>query len=339
MEKPARIVGNDRIRTFNEKVRNGLEHALNFMLSTNDDSKIQISTFDTFMMPIEAYIGAYRKKSVMIKIHAEKDFVGELYWFFELRTAIVMGSLMRMMTPASFEDKLKAETFDASDQDAFGEVGNQLCGILDRAFRTLTSKNIHLRMDFNKRVYPDESIQISSFANHEEYVVLLSTVTVPTFGTQKLTLLLPRTLYETMLNLEVALDGITQKVVVVHSWDPVRIEKIQAALNSRYVKVVPVERADDVLTAADLPGVAAVALDVKPFQFPLAHQDMIFCKRLVAQRNLMRMPYFLTWDGVNAAGQAELKKIGLLGVNLGSLEKDFVGWTQAVFNKPAAPAK
>lgn len=333
MEKPIRIVGNDKIRGFNEKVRNGLEHALNFMLASTDDSKIQIANFDIFLMPVEAYINAYRKKSVLIKIHAEKDFVGELYWFFELRTAIVLGSLMRMMPAAAFEEKLRTEQFDATDQDSFGEVGNQLAGILDRAFRTLTSKNIHLRMDFNKKVYPDESIQVSSFINKEEYVVFLSSITIPNFGSQKLTLLLPRSLYETMLNLEIALEGITPKIVLLHSWDPEKTKRLQAAMNSRYVNVIPVAQPDELITLLDKPGVAAIGIDLKKTGFPLAHQDMIFFKRLAAQRLLSKIPYFLTWDGVDANGVQEIKKLGLLGATAGDLEKEFQSWSSS-FTKP-----
>src|SRR5262249_35029051 len=131
MEKPIRVETNEKIRTFNEKVRNGLEHALNFMLATDDSNKILISTFDPFLMPIETYISAYKKKSILIKILSSKAFEGELYWFFEMRSAVVLGGLLRQLQPNVLQEKLAKGDFDAMDQDAFGEVGNQLCGILD----------------------------------------------------------------------------------------------------------------------------------------------------------------------------------------------------------------
>ncbi len=154
MEKPVRIVSSEKIRNFNEKVRNGLEHALNFMLANDDGSKATISSFEPFLMPIETYISAYKKKSILIKLHASKAFEGELYWFFEMKTAVVLGGMLRMLPAAALQEKVEEGTFDATDQDAFGEVGNQLSGILDRAFRTLTSKDVHLRMDFNKKSTP-----------------------------------------------------------------------------------------------------------------------------------------------------------------------------------------
>lgn len=329
MEKPVRIIENEKIRTFNDKVRNGLEHALNFMLGTEEGGKIQISHFDPFLMPIEAYIQAYKKQAVLIKIFSDHAYKGELYWFFELKTAIILGSLMRMLPLNSLEEKLANLNFDATDQDAFGEVGNQLCGILDRAFRTLTKKDIHLRMDFNKKVYPDESISLSTFLNSEEYVVLLCTVTVPKHGGQKLTLLLPRSLYEVMLNLEIKLQGIEPKQVLIHTWNEERSEKVQAAMNSRYTKVVSAAEPDDIFIKLDQPGLVAVGIDLGELTFPLGMQDSIYLKRLASNRALQKIPYFLTWKNPTEAGVKELEKLGLKGATTGDFEANFARWAHA----------
>lgn len=327
MEKPVRIVENEKIRTFNEKVRNGLEHALKFMLG--DNSGIQISFFEPFLMPMEAYIQAYKKQSVLIRIYSDKDYQGELYWFFEMKTAILLGSMLRMVPTTTVDEKLAKGEFDAVDQDSFGEVGNQLCGILDRAFRTLTKKNIHLRMDFNKVIYPSANLGLSSFQTKEEYVVLLTTVTVPKHGGQKLTLLLPRSLYEVMLNLEVTLAGITPKKVVVHSWDQASLEKVQTELNSRYIQVIPSEKPDDVLTLVDQPEVAAVGINLKRPSFPLQHQDMIYFKRLASNKLISRLPYFLTWENATEEEVKEVAKLGLGGAATGPFDQNFTRWARA----------
>lgn len=337
MEKPVRIVGNEKIRTFNEKVRNGLEHALNFMLGTDGAAKISIGAFDPFLMPIETYISSYKKKSILIKLQAKKAFEGELYWFFEMRTAVMLGGMLRLLPASALQEKVAQGTFDATDQDAFGEVGNQLSGILDRAFRTLTSKDIHLRMDFNKKVYPDEAIEMSSFLNHEEYVVLLCNIAIPEQPAQKLTLLLPRTLYEVLLNLEIQLDGITPKNLLIYSWSPERLEKIQMALNSRYIKVVPLEAVDDALLKMEQMNVTAVGLDVKPLTFPLAHQDNILFKRLLSNRNFIRLPSFVTWDNATDEGVQVLQRMGFAGATKSPLLTGFTPWLQA-FLKPSPPA-
>lgn len=338
MEKPVRIVANEKIRGFNEKVRNGLEHALNFMLATEEKSKVAIGGFEPFLMPIESYISAYKKKSILIKLLSTKAYEGELYWFFEFRTAVVLGGLLRMLPAASLVEKVNQGTFDATDQDAFGEVGNQLSGILDRAFRTLTNKDIHLRMDFNKKVYPDEAIQLASFVNKEEYVVLLCGINIPEQPAQKLTLLLPRTLYEVLLNLEIQLDGITPKNLLVYSWDPERLEKVQMGMNSRYVKVLPLSSAEDVLSKLDQPHMAAAAFDLKPLKFPLSHQDNILFKRLLANRNFARLPSFVTWDGANEEGVKEMKKIGFAGATSAPLLEGLKAWSQPFLAPAPAPA-
>lgn len=339
IEKPVRVIENEKIRTFNEKVRNGLEHALNFMLAGNDDGKIQISYFEPFLMPVEAYIQAYKKQSVLIRIHSDHDFKGELYWFFELKTAVILGAIMRMVPVSSLTEKLARGDFDATDQDAFGEVGNQLAGILDRAFRTLTKKNIHLRMDFNKVIYPSANIGVESFRREEEYLVLLATVTIPKHGGQKLTLLLPRSLYEVMLNLEISLDGITPKKVLAYTWDEALLEKVQTDMNSRYTKVLTAPQADDIITLVDQPGICAVGIDLKKITFPLTHQDTIFLKRLASNRALSRMPYFLTWEGATEEQVKEVAKLGLMGATTKVFSKDFQTWAFAFTQDPSKTKK
>ena len=335
MEKPVRIIENEKIRGFNDKVKNGLEHALNFMLSSTDDQKIQISAFEPFLMPVKAYLGAYKKQSVLIKIHSDHDFKGELYWFFELRTAVILGSLLRMLPINSLEEKLKKADFDAQDQDAFGEVGNQLSGILDRAFRTLTKKNIHLRMDFKKVIYPSSEADEKSFIDEEEYVVLLASVTIPKHGSQKLTLLLPRSLYEVMLNLEVSLVGITPKLVLVHSHDEALLERMQTEMNSRYTKLIVTDQPDQLLTKLDPATISAVGIHLKKLTFPLPLQDSILMKRFASNRVLSKMPYFLTWDGAEDKTVEEIKKMGLGGATTGDFEKDFMRWALALTQDPS----
>lgn len=333
-EKPVRIVSNEKIRGFNERVRNGLEHALNFMLSTEEGKKITFGVFEPFLMPIETYVTAYKKKSILVKIFADKAFQGELYWFFEMKTAVVLGGMLRMMTPGILAEKVAKNDFDDTDRDAFGEVGNQLSGILDRAFRALTNKNIHLRMDFNKKVYPDEAIKVETFLNREEYVVLLSEVTMPDYGKQKVTLLLPRSLYEVLLNIELELDGITPGILLVNSWDPARVEALQASLNSRYTKVIPVAKPDEMIELIDTPNLVAMAIDLKAIHFPLNHADNIFFKRMTANRSFMRLPLFLSWGNSSDESLNEIKKTGILGATKGSLEADFPKWAHSFTRDP-----
>jgi chemotaxis protein CheY-P-specific phosphatase CheC len=335
MEKPVRIQGNEKIRSFNEKVRHGIEHALNFMLASDEGAKFSIGAFEPFLMPIEAYLEAYKKKSVMIKIFADKAYKGELYWFFEIKTAVVLGSLLRMLPASSLNERLDRMEFDEMDQDAFGEVGNQLCGILDRAFRALTTKNIHLRMDFKKKVYPDETIQIGSFQNKEEYVVLLCSITHAQFGTQKITLLLPRSLYEVLLNLELDLDGITPKLVLLYSWNEEQLEALQTELNTRYTKIIPLRSADEVITKCEMPGVVAAGVNMKSLGFPLTHNDTIFIKRLAGHRGLSKVPFFFSWENSKQPEVDELRDMGLTGATPAAMAQHFSRWVKAFTQDPA----
>lgn len=333
MEKPIKIVENEKVRGFNDKVKNGLEHALNFMLGTTEETKIQISHFEPFLMPVESYLQAYKKQSVLIRIYSDKDFDGELYWFFEIKTAVILGSLLRLLPQSALDEKLAKADFDAQDQDAFGEVGNQLCGILDRAFRTITKKNIHLRMDFNKVIYPSPSVEVGFFSGKEEFVVLLAVVTIPKQGSQKLTLLLPRSLYEVMLNLEISLQGITPKKILLYSWNESLSEKIQTQLNTRYTKANAVQAPEEILTNLDDPNLAAVGIHLKSLNFPLSLQDSILLKRMGGNRILSKIPSFFTWDGATEKNVEELKKLGLNGATPGQFEANFVNWVSTLVSK------
>jgi hypothetical protein len=333
-DKPVRIVSNEKIRIFNDRVRSGIENALNFMLSTEEGKKITFGTFEPFLMPIETYITAYKKKSVLVKVFSQKTLEGELYWFFEMKTAVVLGGMLRMLASGALAEKVAKNDFDENDRDAFGEVGNQLSGILDRAFRSLTNKDVHLKMDFNKKIYPDEAISLDTFLNREEYVVLLSDVDLPDFGRQKVTLLLPRSLYEALLNVELELDGITPKILLVNSWNLARLEALQAKLNSRYVKVVPVAKPDDMIEQIGIPNLVAMAIDLKALNFPFTHAENIFFKRMTANRSFMRLPLFLSWGNPSNEALIEIKKTGILGATMASLDTDFPAWAHTFTKDP-----
>ncbi len=193
----------------------------------------------------------------------------------------------------------------------------------------MTKKNIHLRMDFNKVIYPSESIGVKNFLNTEEYVVLLATVTIPKHGGQKLTLLIPRSMYEVMLNLELNLQGIEPKNVLVYSADENMREKIQKDLNSRYTKVWVFEQPEDLLPSLDKLKVSAVGFDFKKLQFPLQLQDQILLKRMGANRALAKLPYFFTWEGAADAEVDEVKKLGLNGATTGNFAANFPLWCRS----------
>jgi hypothetical protein len=326
MEKAVRIIGTERIKGFNHRISHGLAHAVNFMLGSDEGATIKISDFDCFLMPIETYLSAYKKNSILLKIYSDKDYKGELYWFFELPTAITLGALMRKLPEKILQEKIKGLNFENEDADSFGEVGNQLCGILDRAFRTLSSKNMHLTLDFKKPVFRDQAIETSLFKNKEEYVVLLATMTFPKHGAQKTTLLLPRSLYEVMLNLELQLDKITPKTVILYHPDEFYTEALRLATNNRYKKVIAAEKPEDVFTSLEGEGIVGAAIHLKQIKFPLEHQDSIFLKRIASNKKLKKLPFLFTWENQTPEGYATLKAMGIDGAQEEPFDKAFPTW-------------
>ena len=323
-EKPVRIVPNEKIINFSKKISVGIEGALNFIL--NPDDNISLSTFEPFLMPMNAFISAHKKKSVLIKIFAEQAFSGEIYWFFDLKTAIALGSQMRQMPGSAIDEKLKEETFDALDQDSFGEVGNQLSGILDRIFRDMTSRKIHLRMDFNKKAYLDEAIDIKGFQDKEEYAVLLANIKLPKYGEQKITLLLPRSLYETMLGLEIKLANINPKIVALHTSNTEFLEKASTELNTRRSKLLVLNSTDDLFILPEDPQICCVCMDMQNISFPLSINDTIFYKRIAANRTLQRKNFILTYDNSSEENVKILHGLGIKGASTMKVNSEFLNW-------------
>jgi hypothetical protein len=160
------------------------------------------------------------------------------------------------------------------------------------------------------------------------------------YGKQKLTLLLPRSLYEVLLNLEIQLTGITPKVVYIYSHSEDRLEKLQAEMNSRYTKVLTLEKPEQILEKLETPNLVAVGLDMKTMNFPLPHADAILIKRMTANRSLMKMPLFVSWDGANDGSVLEMQKLGLQGATKTTLETGFPAWAQTFTQDPSkVPSK
>lgn len=324
--KPVRIVSNDRIKDFVKEVTIGLESAIKFIT----EKDIKLSNMDLFLMPISTYLEAYKKKSVLLKIHAEESFHGEVYWFFELKTAVLLGALLRQMSPDARREKIRLEQFDATDEDSFGEVGNQLCGILDRIFRKLTSKKIHLRLDFKKSIYPNEQINIGAFTTQEEFVVFLTNINFPDEGTQKLTLLLPRSLFEVMLNMELQLEGLTPKNIVLYSWNKDFCQSMQKKFNTRFTKIIVAQDPDDILHLVKSKQTCAVAVELENLHVPLQHNDAIFVKRLTSNDTLMRLPFVFSVKGGSENTLTHLQQSGLAAATSSDLEKIFEPWISKI---------
>jgi hypothetical protein len=322
MIQPAKIVVNEKIRGFFTLLGLKIEESLQFITS----EKVSLSPFDAFLMPRDTYLHAYKKKSVLIKIHAEKLNPCQLYLFFELQTALATGALMRMMPTPAIMERLKAESLDQVDQDSFGEVGNQLCGILDRVFRNYSGKDLHLRMDFDKKIYPDESIKPETFSNKEEYVVLVSTITIPNYTAQKVTLLMPQSYFELLNSQPTRLENINQAPLLLYTHDQDFAAQMSKQINGRYARLLVAPAPDDILHMSKEPALKGIAVHLGPIKFPLDHETTIFLKRFAHHDMFNRVPLIFTFENADPAGIAELTNLGIKNVGPNNVRKIFYTW-------------
>ena len=336
MDKIVKIKTNEKINAFNEKIRAGLQHGINVILGLDSSSQILFGGFELSLTSIENFVEKYNEESVLLTVISDKDPKGEFYWFFELKAAILMGSLMRMLPASKVVEKMIQRIFDDSDLDSFGEVGNQLSGILDRAFRALSKKDIHLKMDFKKYVFPQQASEKKTFLNQEDYVVLTCQATLQNFGNESISLLIPRSIYEKVINAELEIEGQDPRSILLYSHITEEASSLFEKLNTKHTRITLATDRDDILTKLDSGKFAAAGIHLAQFPVPLAVRDSIFLKRIASNRYLTKIPYLLIIDETSDETMAEFAKLNLKGLSSGSFLNRFPRWLQVIVKDPGA---
>lgn len=319
---PVKLVESDKNRRLSNLLWQEMSKLLQFIIAPD----VYFSPFHMFMMPLETYLKAYKKKSIMLKVHAEMRQERNFYLFFEYDAAIVLGAYMRMNTESVIHEKLAKQNFDEGDRDAFGEVGNQLVGCLDRLLREFAIENIHLTLDFKRNVYPDEEILISSFENDKEYIVLLSELKVPGFPKTKVTILVPQALFETIIGQPVELQGVKPKFVVFSSFDQSTIDQVSEGLRSRFTRVRSSVAADDAIHLIKEGGVCCAGFELAGIEAPLAQQNKILLKRIFNIRGIDNIPLFFSMKDPSPAKVKELRDAGCKTISMDPASKVFEKW-------------
>lgn len=155
---------------------------------------------------------------------------------------------------------------------------------------------------------------------------------------QEMTLLLPRSLVQVMLDIDVELESFKAKKVLLYHWNPNLLTRIQMEMNSRYTKVIPMDTQDEVFSLLGADNVAAVGIGLRKLRFPLPHDDTIYLRRLAKELINSHIPYFLSWESPSDEGLKELARIGLTQANKLSIEKDFIPWADRITRDPTRAA-
>lgn len=330
MLKPVRIVETDHNNQLLKFAAREFATTLSFILM---GPQVEVSNFDAFCMPIATYLQSYRRKSVLLNIEIERDPNRRIYAFFEFNAAITLGGVMRQHQDATIQQKIQSGEFSGEIRDAFGEIGNQFTGALDRIVRDHTHAKAHLILDFKRHVYPDEAIALDHFIDKEEYVVWLADVTVAGYPKHKLTVLFPISFYEDMAGQRIHLQGIAPKKILLHSWDKAFAESIAKRIYSRHFVVETVDQYSDIVHRAKEPNVCIVCLDLDGLANPISHDHRIFAKRMQNAKIPDSVPFWVSMKHPDSGIGAQLELEGLRGVNMRDAKKDLLGWIQEQIGK------
>ena len=325
MLKPVKIVPTELSEEFLARAASDLSGTMSFILLGHP---VELSPFESFCMPVETYLKTYRRKSVLIDIQIENDETRKIYGFFDFNSAILMGGIMRQIQEGVVKAKLDSQDFSGPIRDAFGEIANQFTGSLDRILRANSHANAHLIVDFKKHIFPDEAVNPEHFIEDEEYVVWISTLTVQGFTPQKLTVLFPQSFYEQMLGQRLRLQGITQRKVLLYSWDKSFARMISDKIESRHFAVELVDTYTDLVHLSKDPNCCLICIDFGNLPSPLSHDLKIFAKRMLNAKIPDSIPFWVSMANPNQELLSEIERDGLRGTNIRDAKKDLLPWIQ-----------
>lgn len=330
MLKPIRVLPSDVIDIFSANLAVELTNTLKFILM---GYPVELTPFEAYSMPIDTFFDTYKKKSVMLKVDVEGVDDQRIHSFFEFNTAIVLGCLMRQMQDSMIQGMLTSQSFSGPVPDAFGEIGNQFTGTLDRVLRNLSRDPIHLILDFKKKVFPDETIAIEQFENKEEYIVWSSTITIQGYGKQKLMVLFPQSLFERIIGQKIRLAGIVPKKVILYSHDKNFASYLQERIQSRYFQMELAADPGDIVHLSKDPTTALICFDFGTIQFPLTHDMKIFAKRINLAKISPDIPMWFSMINPRHDICLELEANGLRGTTLADSKKELENWIRAQLKK------
>lgn len=318
--EPVKLVESSKNRRLSNLLWQEMSKLFQFIIAPD----VYFSPFQMYMMPLDRYLQVYKKRSIMFKVKAEMKLDRHFYLFFEYDAAIILANMMRMTPASTIEEKLEKQTFNDKDKDAFGEVANQLTGCLDRLMREFLTENIHLVMDFEKNIYPDEKIKASSFESDREYAVLLSELKIPGFGKTKVTILIPQGLFEDIIVSPIELQGITPRYVVFYSHDDALRSRLEQDMRTRFTRLLTAAKPDEAIDLIRGNDVTCVGFDFDEINAPLDQGMKILVKRiLTAVRDL---PLVVFMKKPNPVVAKALMEEGIKGVSINPAEKVFRKW-------------
>lgn len=323
MLKPIRVLPSEQSDEFSLKLKNELQKILQFVVMGNP---VELTPFDAFSMPIDTYLQAYQKRSVLLTIDIEGRDEDKIYVFFEFNSAIVLGCYLRQQPELVIKSKIQTQEFPKIAEDAFGEIGNQFTGALDRSIRHLSNADLHLVMDFKKNIFPDQKITEKFFIQKREYIVWISTLALPPYSKEKLTMLIPHSIFQKIVGQRIRLVGITPTKVAFYSWDKEFSELLKGRAESRFCELTVVEDIEDIIHCAKDENHSLIALDFPDLDAPLPMKLELFVKRLIKTNALVKKRVWVSLKVPKPEVIAAFHAIGVHQVTTADAKKELANW-------------
>lgn len=325
MLKPVKLMPTELSDEFLARASTDLAGTMSFILLGHP---VELTVFEAYCMPVETYLKTYRRKSVLINIQIEGDNDRKIYAFFDYNSSILMGGIMRQIQEGVVKAKIDSQDFSGPIRDAFGEIANQFTGSLDRIIRSNSLAVAHLIVDFKKHVYPDEAVSPGHFVDNEEYIVWIANLTIQGHTPQKITILFPQSFYEQMIGQRIKLHGITQKRILLYSWDKSFARLISDKIESRHFSVQTVDSYSDMVHLSKDPNCCLICIDFGNLASPISHDLRIFAKRMLNAKIPDSIPMWVSMTNPNQEVLSVLEKEGLKGTTIRDSKKDLLPWIQ-----------
>ena len=333
MLPPIRITPTKQNQELSQRLATELENILQLILMGNS---ITLAPFEAFSMPIATYLRVYKKKSVIVNIDIENKPNDKIYMFFEFNSAIVLGSYLRQQSESVIKSKIESQEFLNITADAFDEISNQFTGALDRSIRHLSSTNLHLVMNFEKNLFPDDKISEEFFISKKEYIVWLSTLTLEPYTKEKLTILIPQPIFENVVGQRITYVDLIPEHVALYSPSSNFAKMVKGKIESRYCEVDIIASLEDIIRSAEQMKHSILAIDFGVVAMPLPPRIDIFFQHFIKTGAQNSKRTWIYIQGADLNPRTALTAIGLTemaGVTIADSREDLAPWLQMQIKK------
>ena len=183
------------LRQFIEKFFENLAEDMRVLISAGVNTSFKQASL---LSGVEEIHPMFERTWTHIYIREDGTGSGDVHLLFDVRSAIALSGLLMMMGGSALSDMVKDKTYSEDLQEAFGEIGNVLMGVMN----TMVEKRVeggHLHLESTALLDRD---QVPETLDGDTYVDISADIAVGDFGGEDLHILVSKAFAELLAGTE-----------------------------------------------------------------------------------------------------------------------------------------